>query len=81
MVGEGQRDSKGRMLSRKEPRPEGLGSGGEGTWGAGGGAGTSSEGQPQKALNQADLYFRTTQGSHGGDHLGLQVAEGEVALS
>lgn len=81
MVGEGQRDSKGRMLSREEPPAWGLGTWGEGAWGAGGATGTSSEGQPQKALNQADLYFRTTQGSHGGDHLGSQVAEGEVALS
>lgn len=72
MVGEGQKDSKGRMLSREEPV----------AWGSGGYvAGTSSEGQPQKALIQAGLYFTTTQGSHGGDHLGPQVPEGEVSLS
>lgn len=54
------------------------------TWSQGGhgrGAWTYLRGEPQEAVNQSDWYFRTPKGSPAADCLGLQVAEGEVAVS
>lgn len=67
--------AKARVLSRAELAAWGLGVEEERRpWG---GAGTSSERQPQKGVSQSDLYFRSTKGNH----LGLQLAQGEVAVT
>lgn len=70
---------KGKSVSREEPVARGLGVR-EGHGGRGG-LGPYLRADIESYEPGSDLYFRTTKDSQGGDdHLGLLVAEGEMAV-
>lgn len=78
-------------MGEEQPRAEGgegesAGQGrasGLGAWSGahGEGLGPYLRWKPPQGVNWSDLCFRATKGSHGVDCLGLQVAEGKVAVS
>lgn len=68
---------KGKSVSREEPVARGLGV----REGHGRGLGPYLRADIESCEPGSDLYFRTIKDSQGGDdHLGLLVAEGEMAV-